>query len=282
MTAQILDGKKLSVTIRADLKAQMAALAKAGKPAPGLAVVLVGDDPASQVYVRNKREACNEIGMQSFAYDLANDVSQQDLLKLIDQLNQDSKVNGILIQLPLPAQIDTQTILERVDPKKDVDGFHPYNLGRLAQGQPLLRPCTPYGIIKLLAEYKINLSGLNAVVVGASNIVGRPMALELLTEDCTVTICHSKTKDLAQHISCADLLVAAIGHPGVIKSEWLKPGVIVVDVGMNRLDDGRLVGDIDFDSAKQKASWITPVPGGVGPMTVATLLQNTYYSYSLK
>lgn len=279
MTAKILDGKALATQIRTQMAADIAQQITNGKPPPGLAVVLVGNDPASQIYVRNKRHACEEIGMHSMAYDLPKNTSQTELLQLIDQLNNDAHVNGILIQLPLPAHIKTEAVLERIDPHKDCDGFHPYNLGRLVQNNPLLRPCTPYGIMQLLAVNKIALSGLHAVVIGASNIVGRPMALELLAADCTVTICHSKTKHLAQHVQFADLLVAAIGNPNVINSEWLKPGVIAIDVGMNRLKNGTLRGDLNFVSATEKASWITPVPGGVGPMTVASLLQNTYHSY---
>lgn len=279
MTAKILDGKALAAQIRTQLAVDIAQQITNGKPPPGLAVVLVGSDPASQIYVRNKRQACEEIGMHSRAYDLASNTSQLELLQLIDQLNNDPQVNGILIQLPLPSHIKTQAVLESIDPHKDCDGFHPYNLGRLVQKNPLLRPCTPYGIMQLLAANKIALSGLHAVVVGASNIVGRPMALELLAADCTVTICHSKTKHLAQHVQNADLLVAAIGNPNIILSEWLKPGVIAIDVGMNRHENGKLRGDLDFASAAEKASWITPVPGGVGPMTVASLLQNTYDSY---
>lgn len=273
MTAKILDGKKLAAKIRTRLKHE---IAESQTSIPGLAVVLLGSDSASQIYVKNKRQACLEVGMRSFNYDLPKNTNQENLLSLIDQLNHDPDIHGILVQLPLPDQIDSSIILESINPKKDVDGFHPYNLGRLAQERPLLRPCTPYGIIQLLHEAKIPLSGKHAVIVGASMIVGRPMALELLLEDCTVTICHRKTKQLSEHLKNADLVIAAIGNPGVIDSAWLKPGVVVVDVGMNRLPDGRLVGDIDFEPAKEKASWITPVPGGVGPMTVAMLLQNTW------
>jgi len=281
MTAQIIDGKALAGKIRAELKLKIDHIIKVGKPAPGLAVILVGSDPASQIYVRHKRQACQEIGIKSFAYDLPATTSQEELLHLIQTLNQDPTIHGILVQLPLPKQIDSNLILESIVPAKDIDGFHPYNLGRLAQKRPLLRPCTPYGIVQMLEETKTTLQGLHAVVVGASNIVGRPMALELLLLDCTVTICHRCTKDLAFHVKQADLLVAAIGKPGVIQSDWIKPGAIVIDVGMNRLADGQLVGDIDFKSAQKQASWITPVPGGVGPMTVAMLMQNTLFAYDL-
>lgn len=279
MTAQILDGKALAQTIRTRLKAEIDQIIQQGKPAPGLAVILVGSDPASHIYVNNKRRACEEVGIHSFAYDLPTDTPQDSLFSLLDKLNQNPDVHGILVQLPLPTQIDSDLILERILPHKDVDGFHPYNLGRLAQRKALLRPCTPYGIMKLLESTGASLKGMNAVVVGASNIVGRPMALELLIANCTVTICHRYTTDLASHIKQADLLIAAIGKPNIIQTEWIKPGAIVIDVGTNRLADGRLVGDIDYASAKEKASWITPVPGGVGPMTIAMLLQNTVDSY---
>lgn len=279
MSAKIIDGKAIAAKIRSDLKAKIAELQLIKKQAPGLAVILVGADPASEIYVTNKRQACQQVGINSFAYDLSQDTSQEKLLALIEQLNQDPAVNGILVQLPLPRQIDSNLILESINPSKDVDGFHPYNLGRLAQKRPLLRPCTPYGIVELLKYPQIPLQGLNATVVGASNIVGRPMALELLLLDCTVTICHRQTRDLRSAVKQADILVAAMGNPGVIQSNWIKPGAIVIDVGMNRLADGRLVGDIEFETAKEIAGWITPVPGGVGPMTVAMLMQNTFDSY---
>lgn len=280
MPAQIIDGKAIAAKIRAALKAKIAELQPIKKQPPGLAVILVGSDPASQIYVTHKRQACQQVGINSFAYDLPETTSQEELLALIEQLNQDPAIHGILVQLPLPKQIDSNLMLESIKPNKDVDGFHPYNLGRLAQKRPLLRPCTPYGIIHLLDHTKIPLQGKNAVMVGASNIVGRPMALELLLRDCTVTICHRQTRDLATHIKHADILIAAIGNPGVIQSNWIKPGAIVIDVGMNRLPDGRLVGDIDFETAKEIAGWITPVPGGVGPMTVAMLMQNTFFAYN--
>lgn len=279
--ANILDGKKISEQIKAKLSAQISDRKRNGLRAPGLAVVLIGDDPASKIYVHNKCLACEAVGVFSRAYHLPAQTEQTALLELIDQLNEDSDINGILVQLPLPPHIDTNLILERIAPKKDVDGFHPYNLGRLAQRRPLLSPCTPHGIITLLKAYQLNLEGIEAVVVGASNIVGRPMMLELLLEKATVTVSHRFTRNLEQHVRCAELLIVAIGKPGIIKSEWIKPGAIVVDVGLNRLADGRIVGDIDFDSAQKVASWITPVPKGVGPMTVATLLQNTLLASEL-
>lgn len=278
MTAKIIDGKSIAANLRQQIASEIKQRTAQGQRAPGLAVVLVGQDPASQIYVNSKRRACEEAGIISIAYDLPASTHQTELLELIDKLNADSNIDGILIQLPLPKHIDENAVLERIHADKDVDGFHPYNLGRLAQRRPQLRPCTPFGIIKLLEHTKENLAGLHAVVVGASNIVGRPMALELLLKKCTITLCHRFTKNLAKHVSDADLLVVAIGKPGIVKSEWIKPGAIVIDVGMNRLSDGKVVGDIDFETAKEKASWITPVPGGVGPMTVATLLENTLFA----
>lgn len=245
-------------------------------------MVLVGSDPASQVYVRNKRRACTEVGLRSFAYDLPATVPQQDLLALVEELNHRPDVNGILVQLPLPTHIDTEAVIERVHPDKDVDGFHPYNVGRLVLRLPRLRPCTPRGIMTLLESTGQSLEGMEAVVIGQSHIVGRPMALELLLARCTVTICHSRTRDLADHVGRADIVAAAVGRPGLVKGDWIKPGAMVIDVGMNRLSDGRLVGDVEFDAAKERAGWITPVPGGVGPMTVATLLQNTLQALELQ
>lgn len=239
-------------------------------------MILIGDDPASAVYVRNKSLACESVGIFSQAHHLPTKTTQKALLALIDQCNADPNIDGILVQLPLPDHIDANLILERISPKKDVDGFHPYNLGRLAQRRPLLSPCTPHGVITLLKAYDIQLAGLEAVIVGASNIVGRPMALELLLEKATITVCHRFTHHLEEHVRRAELLVVAIGNPGIIPTDWIKPGAIVVDVGITRLENGRIVGDIDFQSAQSVASWITPVPGGVGPMTVATLLQNTW------
>lgn len=275
MTAQIIDGKALSAQVRTQVRAQVEARRAAGLPPPGLAVILVGTNPASNVYVANKCQACLEAGFASFAHTLAADTSESALLALIDSLNQDPRVHGILVQLPLPVHFNTETVIERIHPDKDVDGFHPYNIGRLAVRLPRLRPCTPLGIMKLLESTGQDLRGLNAVVVGASNIVGRPMALELLLAGCTTTICHRFTRDLATQVARADLLVVAVGKPGLVSGEWIKPGATVIDVGINRLADGRLTGDVDYASARERAAWITPVPGGVGPMTVAMLLYNT-------
>jgi methylenetetrahydrofolate dehydrogenase (NADP+)/methenyltetrahydrofolate cyclohydrolase len=275
MAAQIIDGKAISAKVREELTAIVADRTRRGYRPPGLAVVLVGADPASQVYVRNKRTACDKTGIRSFSYDLGESVTQEELLSLVDQLNADDEVDGILVQLPLPAHIDASAVIERIDPTKDVDGFHPYNLGRLAQRTPLFRPCTPRGIITLLEESDVDPKGKHAVVVGASNHVGRPMALELLLAGATVTVCHRFTKDLEQQVREAELLVVAVGKPGLIPGVWVREGAVVIDVGMNRMPDNRLVGDVDFEDAKARASLITPVPGGVGPMTVATLLQNT-------
>jgi len=278
MTAKIINGKAIAQQIRNDLKHQLAYRRSKGLSIPGLAVILVGEDAASQIYVRNKRDACHDIGMNSIAYDLPLHSSEQTLLTLIQKLNVDTQVNGILIQLPLPKTINTATILAHINPKKDVDGFHPINLGLLAQGRPYLRPCTPYGVMRLLEYEKISLKGLNAVIVGASNIVGKPMALELLNAGCTITVCHSATRDLKQAIQQADLLVSAIGKADIIQSQWIKPNAVVIDIGITRSSSGKLHGDIAFDSAKLVASYITPVPGGVGPMTVAMLLENTLFA----
>jgi methylenetetrahydrofolate dehydrogenase (NADP+)/methenyltetrahydrofolate cyclohydrolase len=282
MSARILDGKAIASTIRDRLRERVAARARAGRHIPGLAVALVGNDHASQVYVRNKRKACEEVGIQSFAHDLPADVSLEGLLAHIDRLNRDPAVNGILVQLPLPAHMDAETVIERIHPDKDVDGFHPYNIGRLTVRLPRLQPCTPRGVMTLLEHTGHPLLGQHAVVVGASNIVGRPMCLELLLSGCTVTVCHKFTVDLAAHVRGADILVVAAGKPGLIPGDWVKPGAVVVDVGINRTEDGRLVGDVDFASASERASWITPVPGGVGPMTVATLLENTLLATELQ
>ena len=275
MSARILDGKAISAGLLAQVRDRVQHKRTLGLRAPGLAVIMVGGDPASQVYVRNKRQACDRVGVASFAHDLPENTAQADLLELIDRLNVDKQVNGILVQLPLPAHIDTETVIERIDPQKDVDGFHPYNIGRLAVRLPTRRPCTPLGIMKLLEATDHTLLGQHAVVVGASNHVGRPMALELLLAGCTVTICHRFTLDLADQVARADIVVVAVGKPGLIKGDWIKPGAVVIDVGINRLPDGRLVGDVEFETARARAGWITPVPGGVGPMTVATLLLNT-------
>ncbi|MDT8403395.1 bifunctional methylenetetrahydrofolate dehydrogenase/methenyltetrahydrofolate cyclohydrolase FolD [Sulfuriflexus sp.] len=275
MTAHRIDGKQIAADLLGKVTRRVEARIAAGKPAPGLAVVLVGNDPASSVYVGSKRKRCEETGVLSHSYDLPADTSEAELLALIDRLNNEPGVDGILVQLPLPEHIDADTVIERINPAKDVDGFHPYNLGRLVQRRPLLRPCTPRGIMTLLESTGQTLAGLDAVVIGASNIVGRPMALELLMARCTVTICHSKTRELATKVAAADLVVAGVGIPAFVKGEWIKPGAIVIDVGINRLEDGRLVGDVEFAPAAERAGWITPVPGGVGPMTVATLLENT-------
>jgi methylenetetrahydrofolate dehydrogenase (NADP+) / methenyltetrahydrofolate cyclohydrolase len=275
MTARIIDGKAIAAGLRTELRDRVQQRIAAQRRVPGLAVVMVGDEAASQVYVRNKRKACAEVGMRSFSHDLAADTTQPQLLSLIDDLNANSDVDGILVQLPLPPHINPETVIERIDPAKDVDGFHPYNVGRLGLRSPALRPCTPRGIMHLLESCNTSLYGLEAVVVGASNHVGRPMALELLLAGCTVTVCHRFTKDLVAHVARAELLVVAVGKPALIKGDWIKPGAIVIDVGINRDADGTLVGDVEFEKAAQRAAWITPVPGGVGPMTVATLLLNT-------
>ncbi|WP_069470508.1 bifunctional methylenetetrahydrofolate dehydrogenase/methenyltetrahydrofolate cyclohydrolase FolD [Candidatus Marithrix sp. Canyon 246] len=271
MTAKILDGKAIAAQQRQLVKTQVAAL----KRAPGLAVIRVGDNPASQVYVRHKRNACAEVGINSQAFELPANTSEDELLVLLEKLNNDNEIDGILVQLPLPDHIDSDLVLERILPKKDVDGFHPYNVGRLALRMPLLRSCTPKGVMTLLAHTDIDLTGLDAVIVGQSNIVGRPMALELLAARCTITVCHSRTRNLQEKIANADIVVAAVGKPNFVKGEWIKSGAIVIDVGINRLENGKLVGDVEFEAASERASWITPVPGGVGPMTVATLLENT-------
>ena len=275
MSAQIIDGKAISAELRQTIRARVQQRLDEGQRAPGLAVILVGADPASQVYVGSKRRACEEVGFVSVAHDLPAGTSETSLLMLIDDLNADPSIDGILVQLPLPEHINTENIIERIHPEKDVDGFHPYNVGRLALRQPLLRPCTPRGIITLLERTGQAVRGMDAVVVGASNIVGRPMGLELLLAGATVTTCHRFTRDTEAHVRRADLVVVAVGKPGIVKGDWIKPGAIVVDVGINRTEDGKLVGDVDFATARERAGWITPVPGGVGPMTVATLLQNT-------
>lgn len=275
MTAQIIDGKKIAAELRATIKSRIGNRVARGKRAPGLSVVMVGHDPASSVYVRNKRKACDEVGIKSFSYDLPVDTSQEELISIINELNYNPEVNGILVQAPLPAQMDPDRIIETIRPDKDVDGFHPYNVGRLAVRNPVLRPCTPRGVMHLLESTGEPIRGQDAVVVGASNHVGRPMGLELLLAGCTVTTCHRFTKDTASHVANADIVVVAVGKPEIVKGEWIKPGAVVIDVGINRQENGTLVGDIEFDSASERAGWITPVPGGVGPMTVATLLANT-------
>jgi methylenetetrahydrofolate dehydrogenase (NADP+)/methenyltetrahydrofolate cyclohydrolase len=278
MTAQIIDGKKISEDIKNTIAKQVAARAEQGKRAPGLAVVLVGGNPASQVYVAHKRKSCQQVGFLSKSFDLPENTSQESLEELIDQLNEDEAIDGILVQLPLPQHLNADSILERIRPDKDVDGFHPYNLGRLAQRLPVLRPCTPKGVVTLLESTGIDFHGKHAVIVGASNIVGRPMGLELLIKGCTVTTTHRFTKDLPSHLAQADIVIAAAGKPGLVKGEWIPDGAIVVDVGINRLENGKLVGDVEYEEAAKRAAWITPVPGGVGPMTVATLMENTLYA----
>ncbi|MBD1582944.1 bifunctional methylenetetrahydrofolate dehydrogenase/methenyltetrahydrofolate cyclohydrolase FolD [Pseudoalteromonas sp. S16_S37] len=275
MTANIIDGKAIAKQVRTTVTKRVAERVEQGLRTPGLAVVLVGQDPASQVYVGSKRKACEEVGFISKSFDLPGDTSEKQLLDLIDSLNTDPEVDGILVQLPLPQGLDAEKILERIHPHKDVDGFHPYNIGRLAQRMPALRPCTPKGIITLLDSTGVRYKGMHAVVVGASNIVGRPMSLELLLAGCTTTVCHKFTQDLEAHVRRADLLVVAVGKPEFIPGDWIKEGAIVIDVGINRLESGKLVGDVQYSVAEQKASFITPVPGGVGPMTVASLIENT-------
>ncbi|NNI47621.1 bifunctional methylenetetrahydrofolate dehydrogenase/methenyltetrahydrofolate cyclohydrolase FolD [Pasteurella multocida] len=281
MTAQVISGTELSKTIKSQVAQKIETYTQQGKRSPGLAVILVGADPASQVYVGSKRKSCAEIGIQSKSYDLPETTQESELLALIDELNVDTTVDGILVQLPLPKHIDSTKVIERITPEKDVDGFHPYNVGRLCQRIPTLRACTPYGVMKLLETTGIDLHGKHAVIVGASNIVGRPMALELLLAGCTVTVTHRFTKDLAHHVRQADILVVAVGKPKFIPGDWIKVGSIVIDVGINR-QEGKLVGDVEYDVAAEKAGYITPVPGGVGPMTVAMLMFNTLSAYEMK
>ena len=275
MSARIIDGKQIAAEVRQQVRARIQDRLELGKRAPCLAVILVGSDPASQVYVRNKKNACKEVGITSRAYDLPAETQREELLDLITSLNENPEVDGILVQLPLPKHLDTTEVLEQIRPDKDVDGFHAFNLGRLAQRIPVLRPCTPKGVMTLLESTGVDLHGQEAVIVGASNIVGRPMTLELLLAGCTTTTTHRFTRDLAAHVGRADIVVVGVGIPGLVKGEWIKPGAVVIDVGINRLDDGRLVGDVEFDTAAERAGWITPVPGGVGPMTVASLMENT-------
>lgn len=275
MSAQLINGKEVAQKCLDDITTAVAARRKAGLRIPGLAVVLVGNNPASAIYVRNKNNACKKVGFESFSYELPETTSENELLALIDQLNDNSAVDGILVQLPLPPQINSQNILERIRADKDVDGFHPYNVGRLAVRKPLLRPCTPKGVMTLLSAYDVHPKGKKVVIVGASNIVGRPLALEMMLVGATVTICHRFTENLASEVSEADILVAAVGKPNLIRGEWIKPGAVVIDVGINRLPDGTLSGDVEFASASERAAMITPVPGGVGPMTIASLLENT-------
>jgi methylenetetrahydrofolate dehydrogenase (NADP+)/methenyltetrahydrofolate cyclohydrolase len=270
----LLDGKAVATKVRGEVAARAAALAVRLGRAPGLAVVQVGEDPASSVYVRNKRKAAAEAGIDSFAYDLPATTSEADLLALIDLLNRDETVDGILVQLPLPKGLDATRVMDAVDPGKDVDGFHPVSTGMLAQKRPALRPCTPLGVIRLAAEYGIALRGLKATVVGASNIVGRPMALELLLAGATVTVCHTGTRDVRAEVERADVVVAAVGKPNFVAGDWIKPGAAVFDVGINRTGDGKLIGDVEYERAFERAGWITPVPGGLGPMTIAMVLSN--------
>jgi len=282
MSARIIDGKARADRLVAEVAAAVAARVAAGAAPPGLAVVLVGDNAASQVYVRNKRRTTEAAGMRSFAHDLPASTSQAELLALVDRLNADPAVNGILVQLPLPKHIDEEAVTERIAPLKDVDGFHPYNIGRLVLKRPTLRPCTPCGCMTLLRDTGEDLVGKHAVVIGQSNIVGRPMALELLMARCTVTVCHSATRDLPGLVRQADVVVAGVGKAGFVRGDWIKPGAIVIDVGINRTAEGKLVGDVDFAAAREVAGWITPVPGGVGPMTIATLLANTLHAAELQ
>lgn len=276
--ATIIDGKAISQKIRSEVKAATEILIKEKGVTPGLAVVLVGDNPASKVYVGSKEKACVEMGFYSEKHVLPVTASQDELLKLIDKLNKDKNIHGILVQLPLPRQINEDLVLEAISPEKDVDGFHPYNVGRLAVGKPLFQPCTPYGMMKMLEYSNISVEGKHAVIIGRSNIVGKPIALMLLQKSATVTICHSKTKDLKAEVKRADIVVAAIGKPEFVTGDMLKEGAVVLDVGINRLESGKLVGDVDFASAEKVASAITPVPGGVGPMTIAMLMYNTLES----
>jgi methylenetetrahydrofolate dehydrogenase (NADP+)/methenyltetrahydrofolate cyclohydrolase len=281
MSAQIIDGKAISVKLLDSIKSRISDRVAAGKRAPCLAVILIGADPASAIYVRNKRLACEKVGVTSILHDLPASTTEAELLALINNLNTDTTVDGILVQSPLPDHINEDKLIENMDANKDVDGFHPYNIGRLAIRQPTLRSCTPFGVIKMLEASNIDLMGLDAVIVGVSNHVGRPMALELMLAGATITSCHRHTKNLEENIKRADLVVAAAGVPGLIKGEWIKPGAVVIDIGINRLADGSLSGDVDFSEAKERASFITPVPGGVGPMTVATLMGNTLLALEL-
>lgn len=275
MTANIIDGKSVAEKVLDQVATEVSRRVRDGLRRPGLAVVLVGSDPASQVYVRNKRKKCEQVGFESFCFDLSAETTESDLLALIEQLNNDSNVDGILVQLPLPGHIDPDLVTQQISPNKDVDGFHPFNIGLLTLRQPGLRPCTPKGIMELLSSTGEPIKGGHAVVVGASNIVGRPMAMELLIAGSTVTVCHRFTQNLAAHVAQADILIVAVGKQGIVDSHWIKPGAVVIDVGINRREDGTLRGDIDFNSAAQRAGWITPVPGGVGPMTIAMLIENT-------
>ena len=280
MTAQLIDGKKIASDLLLDIKKEISDRENDGIRKPCLAVILIGDNPASEVYVRNKKIACEKVGIKSISMDLKNDVSEDEVLTLVNKLNNDPEVDGILVQSPLPKQVNEDLVIDAISPLKDVDGFHPTNIGLLAIKKPRLRSCTPYGVIKMLKTLNINLAGMRATVVGASNNVGRPMALELLLENCTVTICNSKTVDLQTKVGQAELVVVAAGIKNIVMGEWIRQGAIVIDIGINRVD-GKLVGDVEFSVAKEKASYITPVPGGVGPMTVATLMENTLLAQKL-
>ena len=281
MTANIIDGKKIAEKIISEIKNKVITNQSEGITPPGLAVIQVGEDPASTVYVRNKRKACEEVGMKSFNYDLDQSTTQKELIELVESLNSNAEVNGILIQLPLPTHINETIVIETIKPSKDVDGFHPYTIGRLMQRIPLLRPCTAIGVITMLEAIEIDPKGMNAVIVGASNLVGRPLNLELLLKGATTTVCHKFTKNLKDHVMSADILAVAVGKPNFIPGSWIKEDAIVFDIGINRDENGKLTGDVDFDSAKEKASWISPVPGGVGPMTVAMLIKNTLLASEL-
>ena len=278
MTASLIDGKHVAHEIRKSIKQSVSSQTLLGQRPPGLAVILLGHDPASTIYVKSKRLACLEVGFHSCSFDLPTETSEAELISLIDKLNEANDIDGILVQLPLPAHINTSKIIERIKPSKDVDGFHPYNLGRLAQGNPQLRPCTSYGVIQLFKFYKLCIASKHAVVVGASNIVGRPMALEFLLAKATVTVCHSATQQLEQHIRSADIIVIATGSYNVVHPTWFNKEQIIIDVGMHRNHDGTVHGDVDFNEARKRVRWITPVPGGVGPMTITTLLQNTLHA----
>ena len=281
MTANIIDGKKIAEKIISEIKNKVITNQSEGITPPGLAVIQVGEDPASSVYVRNKRKACEEVGMKSFNYDLDQSTTQKELIELVESLNSNAEVNGILIQLPLPTHINETIVIETINPSKDVDGFHPYTIGRLMQRIPLLRPCTAIGVITMLEAIEIDPKGMNAVIVGASNLVGRPLNLELLLKGATTTVCHKFTKNLKDHVMSADILAVAIGKPNFIPGSWIKEDAIVFDIGINRDENGKLTGDVDFESAKEKASWISPFPGGVGPMTVAMLIKNTLLASEL-
>ena len=281
MTAKLIDGKKIAEKIISEIKDKVITNQSEGIAPPGLAVIQVGGDPASSVYVRNKRKACEEVGMKSFNFDLGQSTTQKELIELVESLNNNTEVNGILIQLPLPSHINETIVIETINPSKDVDGFHPYTIGRLMQRIPLLRPCTAIGVITMLEAIEIDPKGMNAVIVGASNLVGRPLNLELLLKGATTTVCHKFTKNLKDHVMSADILAVAIGKPNFIPGSWIKEDAIVFDIGINRDENGKLTGDVDVDSAKEKASWISPVPGGVGPMTVAMLIKNTLLASEL-